>query len=204
MRSHLDLKITKLAWSARAIRERKTYSTLHIEVTTAVMANHLIIEGLMKDYEIKDCKQFTKGCTITQYFKCQRYGHVEKSCCNPGAYRHCAGPHQSREYDKTTKQHQQCAVCSNVGHEAWSTSCKIRQAEKQKAKTAMSNCASLYSTNMATQEPFSFNFQSMPVELNPLSQTNTISPTWTIATGKKRKNNLAHIAEPWSTSFSSS
>ena len=36
---HLGLKIAKLAWSARAIREKKIYFTLHIEVATAAMAN---------------------------------------------------------------------------------------------------------------------------------------------------------------------
>ena len=39
---HPGLKIAKLTWSARAIREGKTYSILHIEVATAAIANQLI------------------------------------------------------------------------------------------------------------------------------------------------------------------
>ena len=38
-RLYPDLKIIKVAWSVRAIREKKAYSTLHIEVATAEMAN---------------------------------------------------------------------------------------------------------------------------------------------------------------------
>ena len=196
---HPGLKITKLAWSARAIRERKIYSTLHIEAATAAMANWLITEGLIEDYEIKDCERFTRGCTITQCFRCQKYGHVEKSCRNSVACGHCAGLHQSRECDETTKRHRRCAVCDIVGHKAWSTSCKIRQTKKRKTETAMSKCAPLYPTDIVTQEPLSFNFQSTSIELDPSLQTSTIPPTWTIATGKKRKNNSAHTPEPRST-----
>ena len=60
-RLHPNLKIVKVAWSIKAIREKKAYSTLHIEVATAEMANRLITEGLMESYEIKDCKRFTRG-----------------------------------------------------------------------------------------------------------------------------------------------
>lgn len=41
VRLHSGLKITKLAWSTRAIREKKIYSILYIEVATAAMANQL-------------------------------------------------------------------------------------------------------------------------------------------------------------------
>ena len=38
-RLYPKLRITNLVWSARAIREKKIYSTLHIEVAIAMMAN---------------------------------------------------------------------------------------------------------------------------------------------------------------------
>ena len=102
-RLHPELRIANLAWSARAIREKKTYSTLHIEVATAMMANQLITQGLIENFEIKECKRFIRGCTITQCFNCQKYGHVEKTCRNSITYRHCTGSHQSREYTEATK-----------------------------------------------------------------------------------------------------
>lgn len=60
VRSHLGLKITKLAWSIKAIKKRKTYSILHIEITIAAMANWLITKGLTENYKIKDCEWFTR------------------------------------------------------------------------------------------------------------------------------------------------
>lgn len=191
-RLHPGLKITKLAWSARAIKKKKFYSILHIETGTAAMANRLITKGLIEDYEIKRCKQFIRGCTITQCFRCQKYEHVEKSYRNSIACGHCAGSHQSRKCSKSTKQHQQCAVCGNVGYKAWSTSCKSRQAEKQKTEAVLSNCASFYPIDTVTQKPLSFNFQSITNSPNSIIQTSEIPLTWTFATSKKQKKNLAH------------
>ena len=74
--------------------------------------------------------------------------------------------------------------------------CKTRQAEKQKAEKAMSNCVLLYPIDNATQKPLSFNFQGTPSGPNSLLQTSEIPSSWTIATGKKRKNNLAHTPKP--------
>lgn len=152
---HPKLRIANLAWSARAIREKKTYSTLHIEVAIAMMASQLIMQDLIEDFEIKECERFTRVYTITQCFNCQKYNHVEKTCRNSTACGHYAGSHQSKECTKATKQRCQCTVCSNVGHEAWSTFCKIRQTKKRKTKAAMSNQVPLYFIN-ATQELISF------------------------------------------------
>ena len=155
-RLHPNLKIVKVAWSIKAIREKKAYSTLHIEVATAEMANRLITEGLMESYEIKDCERFTRGCTMTQCFNCQKYGHIGRACRNPAACGHCAGGHQSKECNlETTGQYRRCAVCGEKGHEAWSTACKVRLAEKRKTEIAMQNRAPLYAIE---SQPPSFNF----------------------------------------------
>ena len=106
-----------------------------MEVATAEMPNRIITEGLIEDYEIKDSERFTRGCTMTQCFNCQKYGHTGRSCRNPAACGHCAGRHQSKECNlETTGQYRRCAVCGEKGHEACSTACKIRKAEKRKLK----------------------------------------------------------------------
>lgn len=96
-RLHPGLKTTKLAWSLRAVREKKSYSTLHMEVNTAAMANRLITEGLIANYEIKDYEQFINGCTMTQCYNCQKYGHIGKLYQNKTTCDYCAGGHQSKE-----------------------------------------------------------------------------------------------------------
>ena len=174
-RLHPNLKIKKIAWSVKAIREKKTYSTLHMEVATAETANRIIAEGLVVDYEIKDCERFTKGCTMTQCFNCHKYGHIGRSCPNPTACGHCAGGHPSTECNmETTGRYRRCAACSEKGHEAWSTSCEISKSEKRKADKAMQNRVPFYPVAVPT--PTVFRFQE---ETTVINSTDTSS--------KKRK-----------------
>lgn len=75
-RLHPGLRIMKASWTAKAIRMEKTHSKLHVEVATAEMANRIILEGFLVDYEVKHCERFTKGANITQCFNCQMDGHI--------------------------------------------------------------------------------------------------------------------------------
>lgn len=187
VRLHPGLKITKLTWSLRAVREKKMYSTLYIEVAIAAMANRLITEGLMEDYEIKDCERFTNGCIMTQCFNCQKYGHIGKSCQNPVACGHCVGGHQSKEYtlETSTSQYWRCAVCSKKGHEAWFTTCKIRKAEKRKTELAMQNRALLY---LIAPAPFRFEMST----INFTTETTETPTPWTTV-GSKKKYKVRHL-----------
>ena len=127
-----------------------------MEVATAEIANRLITEGLIEDYEIKDCEHFTRGCTMTQCFNCQKYGHIGRSSRNPAACGNCTGGHQSKEWNlEKTGQYRRCAVCGEKGHEAWSTACKIKKAEKRKLKLLCK--ISLHYTQSSHNHPhFSF------------------------------------------------
>lgn len=144
-RVHPGLVIKKVAWSTRAIKEQKEYSTLHVDVTTPEAANKLISEGLVEDFEIKDCKRFTRGCTLTQCFRCQRYGHIGKTCRNHVACGHCADEHKSEDCAADhSKPYQRCVVCKENGHEAWAAVCRVRKEEKLKAEKVMQNRAPFY------------------------------------------------------------
>ena len=196
-RLHPDLKIIKVAWSVKVIREKKAYSTLHMEVATAEMANRLISEGLIEDHELKDCERFTRGCTMTQCFNCKKYGHRGKTCRNPAACGHCTGGYQSKECNlETTGQYRRCAVCGEKGHEAWSTACKIRKAQKGKTEIAVQNRAPLYT--IESQSP-SFQFRGAPTLA--ATQTNEISSTWKIVKGKERKMHNAGLSADLSPGF---
>ena len=137
-RLHPDVQIKKITWSTRAIREKKVFSTLKIEVATAETANRVIAEGLIIDYNIKDCESFTKGCTITQCFNCHKYSHIGRSYPNPTACGYCARAHPSTECNMgTIDRYRRGSACSKKGHEAWSTSCEIRIVEKRNGERAM-------------------------------------------------------------------
>ena len=120
---------------ARGTREKKPFSTLHIEVATAETANRVIAEGLVIDYEIKDFERFTKGCTMTQCCNCHKFGHICRLYPNPTTCGHCARAHPSTECNmEITGRYRRCADCSKKGHEAWSTSCEIRKVENTKQR----------------------------------------------------------------------
>ena len=143
----------------------------------------------MESYEIKDCERFTRGCTMTQCFNCQKYGHIGRACRSPAACGHWAGGHQSKECNlETTGQYRRCAVCGEKGHEAWSTACKGRLAEKRKTEIAMQNRAPLYAIE---SQPPSFQFQLLRESTPTVTQTDEIPSTWKIVNGKKRKTHNA-------------
>jgi hypothetical protein len=43
-------------------------------------ANTLVLEGLLDDYELKNCKTFHSECNMTQCYKCTCYGHIALAC----------------------------------------------------------------------------------------------------------------------------
>ena len=146
-RLHPGLKITRIAWSFRAIKEKKAYSSLHIEVETPAMANRLINEGFLVDHEIKNCEKFAKSCKLTQCFNCYKYGHIGKRCRNPTACGHCAGGHPTNECNpETTGRQKRCACCDERGHVAWAPTCKLRIQEMSKIEKARKSSSQLFAT----------------------------------------------------------
>lgn len=135
-RLHQNLDIVRISWPMKAMRLRKAWSSLYIEVTTPEMANRLIAEGLINDYGNKECKMFSKDCQITQCFNCHQYGHVRKTCQNQTWCRHCASVYLLHAcpvagFAKCCK----CTICGKK-HKAWSADCKIRQAQKRQVQAA--------------------------------------------------------------------
>ena len=120
-RLHPNLKIVKISWSTKAIREKKLYSTLRLEVATPTMANRLITEGLLVDYEIKHCEKLSKGNKLMQCFNCYKYGHKSRYCKLPTRCGRCAGEHLTDECSaEITGGAAACAGCDSRGHVAWS------------------------------------------------------------------------------------
>ena len=163
-RLHAGLKIVKVAWSNKAIREGKVHSTLHMEVETAPMANRLINEGLLVDYEIKHCERFHKNNILVQCFNCYKYGHISKWCKHPTACGRCAGGHPTHECNpETTGAHPMCATCEKPGHPAWSPVCVVRTKEKKKVNDARKRKAHLYEAEgLAVAPAFNFGASNPP------------------------------------------
>jgi DNA-binding transcriptional regulator LsrR (DeoR family) len=52
------------------LKSGKQYGLLHIDVGTSDQANIMVEEGLLHDYELKQCKIFYSECYMTQCYKC--------------------------------------------------------------------------------------------------------------------------------------
>ena len=189
---HANLKITKVSWLARAIKEKKAFSSLRIEVETPDMANRLISQGLLEKYEMKQYKRFSGEGRITQCFKCQRYGHVAKSCRNEITCGHCAENHHSEDCThKTTPSRRKCVVCLCSGHEAWSPICESRKDQKLKAKKAYEGRPAVYDIVQAPTEKATSPIDKPTEAQVPQSKDiNMISELtrapYTVVTNKKR------------------
>ena len=62
---HLDAKIVRIAWPRKAIKVKKVYSSMIVEVTTLEAANRMIEIGYIKGVEVRTCKLFETGCKLT-------------------------------------------------------------------------------------------------------------------------------------------
>ena len=74
---HKNIKIVKIDWSVKIIKEKKTFSSFLIEIETAEMTNQMLVERFVIDYELKHCKRFVRSRPI-QYYNCQEYEHQSK------------------------------------------------------------------------------------------------------------------------------
>ena len=150
---HEDLKINRVAWSTRAIKQNKRYASMHIEVETAEMANRLILVGLADRGEIKTCELFEAGCKLTQCFNCQQYGHIAKFCRNPTTCGYCAGRHESRSCPgNKAPRFLRCGACGEKGHPAWAAECRTRKERKHRTEIARDSARRLYATPPSGRE----------------------------------------------------
>jgi hypothetical protein len=189
-RLHPGLVIKKVSWSAKTLREGKVYSTLHMEVGSVQAANRLLTEGLLEDFEVKQCERFTKGCTMLQCMNCHRYGHVAKYCRTLTTCGTCAGAHRTSDCDPTTTgQYKKCAACGTRGHVAWDPSCKVRMEERKKAEKTRAERARLYTVEgPESSRPVVITEEDMEVAQRAVPRG------WTLVEAKKRKMERAGIS----------
>ena len=78
---HSGLKILEIRWLGR-VEGIKDYIPLVIEVLCAEQANRIIREGVVVRYDLKLAEIYNFKSRVTQYYKCQRYGHIAPACHN--------------------------------------------------------------------------------------------------------------------------
>jgi hypothetical protein len=131
------VRVARFRWRKRALRLKKTASSLMLDVANPEGANALIEEGLVLDGELKEVERFDPQCLVTRCYNCQKYGHNAKNCRHPQMCGHCAAPGHTHETcpfrgDKTK---QRCANCSGR-HRAGSLECGKHMEEMSRAQRA--------------------------------------------------------------------
>ena len=109
---HESLKIKKISWSYKIIKENKSFSSLRMKIETIEMTNRLINEDMLVDYELRYCERQTRDSCMTQCFNCQKYDHISKFCKQSTKCDRCVESHitqkcQNADVNELIK----CATC---------------------------------------------------------------------------------------------
>jgi len=96
---YLKFKIYKAAWPKAAIQSNKIYGLIILKLSSAKKANLVIKKGLVKEYDIKTCELFDRNCRIIQYFNCQRYNYIKKTCKKRIACGFYTGNYSTKNYE---------------------------------------------------------------------------------------------------------
>ena len=133
-RLHVDLKIEKLFWSNRTIKESKIYSSLIIEIVSANTINRLMSDDIIEDFKNKNCEIFVKEYRITQCFNCQQYNYINKACRTQTRCNHCVDSYISWDCTvKTFVRYKRYAVCQHEKYKTWTSKCDVHKHQMRRA-----------------------------------------------------------------------
>jgi hypothetical protein len=139
---HKNLNILRVAWTKKVINQRKKFFSLIIEIVNSKMTNRLIKEELLNEHTHLICEYFEKECRIKQYFKCQRYDHVSKTCRNSKKCEQCAQKHSTKDC-RIAIDHRSCVNCENK-HSTWSFQCDVKTTKKRRLNIIWKNKSILH------------------------------------------------------------
>lgn len=130
--------ILRFHWRQRALKLKKSYSSLLLDIESASGANALIREGLVLDNEIKDVELFDPACLITRCYRCQKYGHNAKFCKATERCSLCAAPGHGRTScpKATSHSHRACVNCTGR-HASGSSECPEHKTQARRARDAV-------------------------------------------------------------------
>jgi hypothetical protein len=133
------VEILHVRWPRKAVKLDKPVSHLVVDVASPAQANLLIDEGLLFHSELKDCELYHGDCRLTQCFNCQKYGHTARVCRSTQKCGACAALGHG-DHDCALRGNPSALRCANcgLGHPAWSSKCRIRREQVEKAQLAYS------------------------------------------------------------------
>ena len=140
--------MVNIAWFNPRHKPDQTEATLIVMFRTPQQADDAIRHGLAWGPYLRRVEIFTPAGTATQCYKCQRHGHVVRSCPNAARCALCAAGHESRDCPSGSiiRSQPHKAKCPNCGepHPAWSGLCAVRSRYQDRAREARTTKAPFY------------------------------------------------------------
>ncbi len=131
-------------WHMKMLKRGKKHGPLFLEVGTSCEAKTLVQEGLLHDWELKDCERYIQDYTLTQCYRCYGYILTAMMCKGRKNCGHCAKEHASNSCptsDNPATSH--CCNCMGK-HTAWLRQCPERAARAGRLAAAYESRPSLY------------------------------------------------------------
>ncbi|KAJ6090873.1 hypothetical protein N7499_003587 [Penicillium canescens] len=129
-----DAEITHLAWLV--LPEGKKSGSMIVEFSSPYVANKAIDCNTIWDSAVLTTVLYDRAARIRQCHRCQKYGHIGRTCSEQPQCVYCAGDHLSpdcRGKQDATLIERKCANCGGA-HAAWSKRCKDFEAELDRVK----------------------------------------------------------------------
>ena len=128
------VNILRTYWSRKAKLLQKPVTSLHLDLATPEQANLLIEKGVVLGYTLHEVEPALLATSVTQCYKCARFGHQARTCQAQAQCTACGGKHARRDCQTSPETlTPKCANCKG-NHPVWSKSCQKKQEAIQKAR----------------------------------------------------------------------
>jgi len=166
---HENLKILRIVWLKKVVKNEKTYLSLIIEIAIKAMMNQLINENMLNLYQECSCKLFEKNCCITQCYRCFKFDHMIRFCKKKQRCAKCADKHYIEECMMSSNR--RCYVNCNEDHKLWRRICLKWQQQMKQTSEIYRNRLIKYS------KVLKYNYAFLSLFLNSLNSMNLLSST---------------------------
>jgi len=173
VRLHEDLKMLRIAWLKKIVKNEKIHSSLIVEIMIKTMMNQLLNVNMLNSYQECLCKLFEKNCCITQCYKCFDFNHMTKFCKNEECCFKCTDKHHIKKCVVSMNK-RWCANC-NDSHELWRCSCLKWKLQIKQSEEIFQNKLIRYFEALKNNCSFSSFFLNFLSSINFASSMNSLS-----------------------------
>ena len=128
------VNILRTDWSRKAKLLQKPVTSLHLDLATPEQANLLIKKGVVLGYTLHKVEPALLVTSVTQYYKCARFGHQAHTYQAQAQFTACGGKYARRDCQTSPETLTPKYANCKGNHPAWSKSCQKKQEAIQKVR----------------------------------------------------------------------